>query len=273
MQHILIPTDFSDNSLNAALYAMDLFVQNVHLYTVVNCYDLPAYGDSSMVDITEHLARASREGLDAFQLKLLNVLPNKDLRVDYESEHGRLDRVVQNYGRRANIPELVVMGTQGATGMKAVLMGTKTADVIKHSGLPVLAIPEEARYTGLKRIVLADDGGEVDPKVLDILIQIVMHTNAELIVTRVVNEKTKVDDPAKANGIIDALHDVPHTTVHLSGVDVMNELNEEVVRSNADLLALVHRERGVFDRLFRRSIASKLVMHSRTPMLVLQSGT
>ena len=104
MQHILIPTDFSDNSLNAALYAMDLFVQNVHLYTVVNCYDLPAYGDSSMVDITEHLARASREGLDAFQLKLLNVLPNKDLRVDYESEHGRLDRVVQNYGRRANIP-------------------------------------------------------------------------------------------------------------------------------------------------------------------------
>lgn len=272
MQHILLPTDFSDNSLNAALYAMDLFLQNVHQYTVINCYSLPAYGDSAMVDVTEHLQYASQEGLDDFQLRLLKVLPNKDLRVDFISEHGRLERVVHKYGRRVNGPELIVMGTQGASVMKAVFMGTNTADVIKHSALPVLAIPEQARFTGLKRIVLADDGGEVDPKVLDILIQIVMHTNAELIVTRVVNENTKVEDPAQTKGIATALRNVPHTTVHLSGDDIMHELNEEVVRSNADLLALVHRERGIFDRLFHRSIASNIVMHTRTPMLVLQSG-
>lgn len=273
MQHILIPTDFSDNSLNAARYAMDLFVHDVDQYTVVNCYDLPAYGDSTMVDITPHLARASSEGMDEFQVELTKALVNKDLRIDYKSEHGRLDRIVQNFGRRANVPELVVMGTQGATGMKAVFMGTNTADVIKHSGLPVLAIPAEATYSSLKRIVLADDGGELDPKVLDVLIQIVMLTNAELIVTRVLNEKAQVEDPAKVSGIVSALRDVPHTTVDLSGEDIITALNDEVVRNNADLLVVVHRERGVFERLFRRSISSALVMHSRTPMLVLQSGT
>ncbi|MBK6549167.1 MAG: universal stress protein [Flavobacteriales bacterium] len=52
------------------------------------------------------------------------------------------------------------MGTQGASGVKEVFMGTNTADVIKHSRLPVLAVPEQARHTGSTRIVLADDGVE-----------------------------------------------------------------------------------------------------------------
>ncbi len=271
MEHIVIPTDFSDNSLNAAMFALDLFGPIDFEYTVLNCYDMPAYGDSGMLSIEKHMENASKEGLDAYIGKLNLKLTKKDYLLRPRSVRGQLGRVIHNYGRRGRTPALVVMGTQGASGVKEVFMGTNTADVIKHSRLPVLAVPEQARHTGSTRIVLADDGGGVDRTAVAILVDILRRTGSDLIVTRVVNENTN----AKIGGgtaLDQALEGLPYTTVNLSGEDVMKELNDEVARSKAGMLAVVHRERGVFDRLFHRSIAVRLSMQTHTPMLVLQQS-
>lgn len=271
MDEILIPTDFSDNALNAALFAMDLFGPQDFEYTVLNCYDMPAYGDSGMLTIEEHMANASKEGLDAFMGDLNSRLTKKGYQIRSRSAHGQLDRVVHNYSHRSRIPALVVMGTQGASGVKEVFMGTNTADVIKHCHLPVLAVPEHARHSGSTRIVLADDGGGVAPKALSILADIVRRTGSELVVTRVVNEKATVK-VGSGDELDLALEGLPFTTIELSGADVMKELNEEVARSKAGMLAVVHRDRGIFDGLFHRSIAARLSMHTHTPMLVVQQS-
>src|SRR5207342_2350709 len=59
-------------------------------------------------------------------------------------------------------PDLIVMGTKGASGLKRILIGSNTVNVIAKTRVPVLVIPEVARFEnffnkGKNRIVLATD--------------------------------------------------------------------------------------------------------------------
>jgi hypothetical protein len=44
-------------------------------------------------------------------------------------------------------------------GLKEVLMGSNTADVIKRGGIPVLAVQDAPHNETPERIMVADDGG------------------------------------------------------------------------------------------------------------------
>ena len=50
-------------------------------------------------------------------------------------------------------PDFVVMGTRGASGFKEVFLGTIAERVINQSTVPVLAIPENAKFKGIKKIL------------------------------------------------------------------------------------------------------------------------
>lgn len=271
MKTILIPTDFSDNAMNAAIYALRLFGPDDYEYVVLNSFDRPVSGDSSMVDITERLAEYSREAMEPFLATLKASIANDAYSITTISKQGQLPRLIENYRHRASIPELVVMGTQGASGLKEVLMGSNTADVIKTSGLPVLTVPENGKYNGIKRILLADDGEDMDEKTLGVLINIMHRTNAQLIVTRVVNDTVSADPIGVSGSSFQiAMKDIPFASVHLSNTNVEKALNDEVERSKADLVVVAHRKRGIFDRIFHRSTSARLAMHTHVPLLVLQ---
>jgi hypothetical protein len=45
--------------------------------------------------------------------------------------------------------DLLVMGTKGATGLREAFIGTITAGVIESINIPVLVVPEKAKFTGM----------------------------------------------------------------------------------------------------------------------------
>jgi hypothetical protein len=66
MAHVLIPTDFSGNSLKAAQYAVQLFGIEGNTFTVLNSYMLPHGAASTMWSIDDLLAKESHEGHGRF---------------------------------------------------------------------------------------------------------------------------------------------------------------------------------------------------------------
>ncbi|MDQ3101325.1 MAG: universal stress protein, partial [Bacteroidota bacterium] len=211
MAHVLIPTDLSSNSLNAALFAVQLYGDEGNIFTIVNTYMLPRGAASTMWSIDDLMAKESVEGVNIFAAKLAEELPN--LRPEYRaaSEHGDLPNIIARFAEDPDAPELVVMGTQGASGLKEVLMGSNTADVIKRGTLPVIAVPENSTYRSPRRIVLADDGGPVDRSTLKVLLDIARWSQAEVMIVRVVNEETTVET-GSATSIYDTLLGaIPHS--------------------------------------------------------------
>jgi nucleotide-binding universal stress UspA family protein len=269
MAHILLPTDFSTNALNAAKYAINLFGTEGNTFTVLHSYMLPHSSASTMWSIDDMMARDSRESMDLFIARMRTELGHLKPALTGVCEHGDLPNVVQRFASHAASPDAVVMGTQGASGLKEVLLGSNTADVVRHGHLPVIAVPENNTYRTPKRIILADDGGPVNKATVKLLLDIARWSQAEVLIVRVVNDDTAVEEGG--NTVYDTLLGaIPHSYHYLSSDDVSKALHDMADQNDADLVVLVHRQRGLFDQLFHRSTASRLAMHTHIPMLVLQ---
>ncbi|MBK9148211.1 MAG: universal stress protein [Flavobacteriales bacterium] len=271
MARILIPTDFSSGALRAAAHAVRLFGPEGNRFVLLNTYMMPAGGTSTMWNMNELLARESLAGLAQFESELRKTLPGLDPVFDTISEHGDLPNVIDRYLTDDEKPACVVMGTQGASGLKETLFGSNTASVIKHGSFPVLAVPAGADYRVPKRIVLADDGGPASKESLTLLLDIARWSQSEVRVARVVNEQVTTDD-AGHNAYDDLLGAIPHSQQYLSAENVGAALNDLAEQGDADMLAMLHRKRGLFNGLFHRSTAAKLAMHTHLPLLVLQQA-
>lgn len=272
MSTVLLPTDFSSGSLAAARYGIRLFGVEGNRFVVLNSFMMPRGTATTMWNMDELLAREAQAGAEAFAELLRKEFPGDQLDLEAVAEHGDLPNVIDRYRTDPEPPACVVMGTQGATGLKEALFGSNTASVIKLGGFPVLAVPAEAAYETPKRIVLADDGGPVTAASIALLLDIARWSKSEVRIARVVNEQSPSEASAGDDTYDQLLGAIPHTQQYLSNENVETALNQLADQSAADLLVVMHRKRGIFQGLFHRSTAARLAMHTHLPLLVLQQA-
>lgn len=272
MAHILLPTDLSTNALNAAIYAVNLFGTEENTFTLVNCYVAPHGVAGSLVDLRPHMAEVSNEDLVLFLHRLTEALPDHRPIFCMASEHGEVASVVERFQRMEPPVDVVVMGTQGASGLERILLGSNTAAVLQRSHAPVIAVPQEAKYRAPKRIVLADDGGMVDRSSVIVLLDIARWSRSEVKIVHVVPEGTTVEDGIENSGYDLLLGAIPHSYHSISGDNVMVALHDLADQSDADMVVVLHRKRGLFEQLFHRSVSTRLAMHTHIPMMVLQQA-
>ncbi|HRH68146.1 MAG TPA: universal stress protein [Flavobacteriales bacterium] len=271
MAHILIPTDFSPNALNAALYAMELYGAEGNTFTILHCYMMSAPGRGVMLNIDDQLKKNAMEDLAAFVDSLRAKLPGSRHQMVVKCERGYVPEVISVYKDREDAPDIVVMGTQGATGIEHVLMGTNTADAIKRGGLPLLAVPAQAVFEPPGHIILADDSSPVAPTTANALLDIVQRTGARVAVLRMINEDVHAGTEEPQICSFETVFGAQaHSHVYMSGTDLLGVIDEQIERSGAGMIAIVHRERGWLEGLFHRSLSARLAMHTHIPLLVLQ---
>lgn len=270
MSRIILATDLSTNALNAALYALELYGPDGHVFLLLHCYQYPIPGAGSAFGIDD-VARESEAGSERFQASLRAELPGKPWPLVTECKEGGVTAVLRAYKEGADPPRLVVMGARNTEGFPHFIPGSLTADVIKRSGLPVLAVPEEARYQGLSNVLLTDDGQAVGQESVALLSDLLERTGARLHLLRMVNEEVLANaGPMGPSALEKAVGRVPHSYLHKSGEDLVPLVNEALEETRADLVVAVHHERSFLERLFHRSASARLALHTPVPLLVLQ---
>ena len=155
LNHILVPTDFSETASQALRYASDLAVRLGARLTVVYCdpflppIDYAAVSGSWDEDSFAQLkARCEQQlAVDA----ALNIDPSVPydvvVRVALPVE-GILAQACQSDAA------LIVMGTHGRTGVRRLVIGSVTEDVTRGAEVPVLAIPPRSAVTSSIRVVV-----------------------------------------------------------------------------------------------------------------------
>lgn len=272
MAHVLIATDLSANALNAAIYAVRLYGVEGNTFTLLNAYRTPPTPPDALAGPGDIAPALSADGLDDFAKRLLNALPDHAPDLATVSAYGSLDTVLIDMASDAQRPDVVVMGTHGISDLEQVLMGSTTAAVIKNVPLPVITVPAEARYKDPQRIVLADDGGPVERSTLKVLLDIARWSRSEVKIVHVVPEGRNPEEELGDIGYDMHLGAIPHTYHSVSGDNVMVAVNDLADQSDADLVVVVHRHRGLIEQLFHHSVATELALHTHIPLLVLQQA-
>jgi len=157
-KNILLPTDFSDNALNAINYALELFKNEKCTFYILNATEMQVPALSNLTSrLLETIKEDSNKNLKELQekLELASISSKFHFQTIWSSKN--LISAITKSVIKYNI-DLLVMGTKGATGAKEFLFGSNTNTIIKKMNFcPILVIPENFNFVIPTQIAFPTD--------------------------------------------------------------------------------------------------------------------
>ena len=279
MKNILLPTDFSTNSLNAIQYAIKFLKDEECTFYLLNVYRMPYLEhDELMMYNVEKLSSLEKTLLKSSQRDLKTTVEKFNFSANHKIEllsdySFFIDSVKQKIDE-LNI-DLIIMGTKGATGAKEIFMGSNTGDVIMKTDCDVLAVPNKATYKKPKEIVFPTDFRLLyDEDDLDILKKIALKNESNIRVLYVQNDDP-LDEEQKANKkdlewAFDDLNYSFHTLTNTDFESAVNCFTQS--RGDVDMIAIIAKHYNIFQRLFFKPKVEELSFHTKIPLLVLHKN-
>lgn len=271
---ILVPSDFSEISNNAAIYAAK-FAKKVNaeiiLFHIVHFEHPPMVQVSEAVEQKIENIRLSNASKDC--VLLVNDLKSKvkGVQISFKVVTGfPIADVIENYATTNQI-DLIIMGTKGASGLAKVLFGSNAVAVINKSSIPVITVPESSHFNNVKLIVYASDLDKMQSEIKKI-IPLAKLFDASINILHVLpsESRKKIDTVSVVNGLIDKYkyQKISFHIAHKS--DIVEEINRFVTDVKADILAMYTHELGFFESLFKTSFNREMAFHSSVPLLTIK---
>ncbi|MFK8037061.1 MAG: universal stress protein [Crocinitomicaceae bacterium] len=260
---ILIPIDFSDSSIHAAKFALTHYPDaGFCLLHIVNARQA---GSTILVDINEDLQKFFHERMVKTLAELEMLFT--DTKIEGKVEVGFFSEtlVEEIENSEAN---LVVIGTNGASSIDEILLGSNAYLAIKNSSIPLLVIPPNHSLATPKRILFTSDfEDDLADKVVQPILDFKNKFNADMHVLHVSHSGAEDDVKMKINHLID---DVV-SRFHVVGEEnVENTIVEYADEHEFDLIVLAPKSRGIIRGLFHQSTTKKVSAGMKTALFVIK---
>ncbi|WP_162053238.1 universal stress protein [Pontibacter pamirensis] len=316
MRTILVPTDYSQNAHNALLYAIELAKATesdiVLFHAFYKPLSYPYHMDFSTVvheqerekvKKLEAYVHEARESLfKNFSLRFLTTVPtgveerNKlhhtrsgfhavdinnpsadkaKLNIKCVCKHGfAFDEILKAVD--VHQADLVVMGTRGGGAIQRALLGRTTIAVMRDVHVPVLAVPQNVQFTGLKSIVFASDLSKLpSAQVFDSLRVFVKAFASKLQVLHLYRKDMRHDQQENALAALDTLdkhlHDIDYDVIFQQRNDAAEAIQDFMHDKQAELLVLMPQKHSFLETILSKSITERMMAKAFVPLLALPS--
>lgn len=266
MKKFLVPIDFSDTSINAAKYAVAL-TRNIpgaeitlfHVYSRLSFSTLTSKDEGSRQKISE-------SELNEVKTKISEGNDN----ISCVAEEGSFVENICDFAM-GNFIDMVIMGITGSSRITQVFMGTNTLNVIRNINCPVMIVPAEAKYTGLKKVVFTSDFQDVARTTPFASLKKILDTfKPELEILNVDSEHYVELTPEfkiEREAMEDKLGTYSPEFSFLRSYDFLEGISSFVETRNIDAIVTVPRRHSFLSQLFKTSHTKKLAYHSSVPII------
>ncbi len=271
MNKILVPTDFSEESENAASFAADICRETGADLYLLHVMEIPTHSTNytfeEYQEIPEGIAlmKAAKERFEQFKQKPIFKGVNVVEAVQFERTY---ENIVEQ-AKKHDI-DLIVMGSHGATGMKEMFVGSNTERVVRMAHCPVFTVKGPQKLDQVNDIVFASDFKPEVYSSFPRLKQLTDLFNAKLHLLKVVTPNTfevtaksrqEMEDFAKEFDLKDYSVNIYNDEYIEAGILNFAE------SINADLISLsTHGRRGLV-HLINGSLAEDVANHAERPVL------
>jgi len=275
MFKVLLPTDFSDNALNAIHYAEKLFRDEkctfylLNTYTpVIYSYDFQMNTGGYLGEVSDVIKNNSKSELNKIKDKFSNVKHSVETIASFNILTDEVIEIVND-----NDIDLIIMGTKGATGAREVLFGSNTIHIIKKAKCPVLAIPD-GYFFEKPSDILFPTGYKVDysEKQLNILKTISAIYKSKVHVLHVsysrdLNQE-EINNKLKLEKLLVDFNDTYH---NVKDQEIPQAINEFQKSTYVQLLMMINNKHSFFENLFFKPVINQIGFHLNVPFLVIPS--
>lgn len=266
MTRILIPTDVSEGSRKAVLFALDAYgIAETEFIFLLTIGDAPKMG--LFPEFNEHMKRQAQEELNELTADIRRLYPGESMHLSTVVGTGSVFAAIQEYVT-AHPVDMIVMGTRGEGG--ALKWGSNAEVVARNSTGPVIVVPPDWEAGPIRTILYADDHEEVrDPKALAPLVQLATRYNAGVEFVHVMKESDEPGTVPPMPPFPEAFNGLKCTRSSTASGDVTVGLMRSLESGEYGMLAVLHRRLGWIDGLFHRSVAKRMALNTTVPLLVM----
>ncbi len=278
MRKILIPTDFSDNAMNAVRYAVELFKYERSDFFIMHAYADEVYDHNTLVsrEIFEELKKTVQKNSNKELAKILGetqkISPNPRHTYQTLSSFGTLIDEANDLVDKENI-DVLIMGTKGKTDDRNLTFGSNTLQVLKYVKCPVLAIPNGYRYDQPKKILFPTDYlipfKRRELKLLSTLTKSFRSTINFLHISKF--EKLSIRQEDNKAFLEESL---PHAELRFHRIesdDLTKAINEFIRDHEIDFLVMVNSRRSYLESILYQSTIDRIGLHIKIPFLTMQN--
>ena len=276
MQKILVPTDFSNNALKAVAYASEIAKKSgatIHLLHVIE----PSLNMTTMqTDSSGKKIVAEKTAKLNLSLKSISdVYP--DVKVAPQLVGGNVITSILKYAENEK-PDLIIMGTKGATGLKKIFMGSVTAGVIGKTKIPVLTVPVSYELEEPDAIIFATNQFEKNKEILDKIVSIskLFSAPVHVVVFKDIDGNKDADFIYNDEQLNNYLHFLKETFPEgdfkgeiIEGNDFEITIDAYSNKNEADIIAMITYPKSFFEKIFLKSVTKKMAFHSTIPILAI----
>jgi nucleotide-binding universal stress UspA family protein len=274
MKKILFPTDFSKTANNAFVYALEmakflnaeLLVLHVYSLPPITYEGYPAYlsqvYDSIELDNFENfkdevpLLRKIAEERNLDSVKMSHIL-----------EQGDLILTIKSLVKKERV-DLIVLGTNGATGLKEAFLGTNAGSVIERVPILSLTVPAKARFEKIKKIGFTTRFTSKDSRALKKVVEIAKALNAKIKCLYVQTFDSDLKQARIEKWKADFKQD-PVEFIVIPSDDIKGTIFSFLKKNDIDILAMLTYKHKMLEKLFKKSLVKKIAYETEVPILAL----
>jgi nucleotide-binding universal stress UspA family protein len=270
--HILVPIDFSDQSLIALSQSYNmarLANSDITLIHVIEESRLPLLGN--IVSRKKEYEKIMEDAISQKLQELAKETAGKSgVNVNVLIRKGKVyDEIVDAANDLSS--SFIIMGTNGSVGLKRFI-GSNALRVIKEAHCPVITIKGKFHKSGCKNIVLPLDLTKESREKVNKAIEIARYFDSTIHVVSVVED----DDEFRVTKLRRQLDQVEEylqekevkcTTKFIMGADIARVVNEYAKEIDADLTMIMTQQEMNWTHLFIGSQAQEVINNSEIPVL------
>lgn len=275
MMTLLVPTDFSKASKKAIMYAAELAKKIKARIILLNVVQANTSGETLLKwkRLEEEMVKIAREDGEQLLAEVKRKAGAKtpitfEYRLGYD-----FDKVVNRFVEENDV-DLVVMGTHGATGLKKVLMGSNAASMINTSLVPVVAVPADAAFKPIKKIVYATDMVNLDEEIKTVTMFAALFTASVSVVhvTPATPDK-KFNAEKLTKNLIKVSKYKKLTFSFVKNENITAGVNAFVAKQKPQLLAMFTHKLSAYEKFFGKGVTRKQAFNTTVPLLTFNKST
>lgn len=279
MKNILLPTDFSDNAYNAIAYALSLFEEEECNFYILNAYQTGASNVVGWMNKQRdtRLFRAVKE-----QAK--NELSQLEHRIIAASKNPKhhfqflavADSLLNAIGKTVigKDVDYIFMGTQGASGLKEIFLGSNTVRIIKKIDFcPIVAVPANYSFKSSNEIILVT-GYEHNYEKYELmpLLNIAKLRDSKITAVHVDKDQKLTKHQETARDLLEKrLKGARHEFLELTDSPKISAAIGKLVDENEDIgmIAIIDYWHSFLEKITHEAVVNKIAFSAKVPLLVM----
>ena len=260
MNNILVPIGSSKNALNHLQYAIDLahsFGAKLFVVQVYNVYTKAG----TMVNLDTIIQRESKAYLD----DLVSKTDTKGVDIMVRSLKGDLIDTLELACKAANI-DLIVIEPRTNSIKEELFLGKTSGKIIKQTQIPALIVPEGTVFKPFAQVLMAVKSAII--KKDDVLLPLKQFKGHFKPVVNLLLVKTHYYNEGDFE-LNDELKSLVNDVIYSENPTTYQGVLEHYRENNPDMLCVVRRKRGFFNKIWENNTILKKDFNSSIPVLVL----